>query len=146
MSAAHDVLTSRNWAGAPLADLVRRALDPHCAHPDCYTATGPDIDLPPQTAVALSMALHELCTNAIKHGSLSAGNGSVDVAWSREDGDRLSLTWTERGGPPVSPPTRRGFGVQMLERALAHEFNGSVNLDFAPEGLKCRIVGPLQSG
>ncbi|MBI2260069.1 MAG: PAS domain S-box protein [Caulobacterales bacterium] len=144
MSAAHDVLTSRNWVGAPLTDLVRRALDPHCAHPDCYTATGPDIDLPPQTAVALSMALHELCTNAIKHGSLSAaGTGSVDVAWTCED-DRLSLTWTERGGPPVSPPTRRGFGVQMLERALAHEFHGSVTLDFAPEGLRCHIAGPLK--
>ena len=144
MSAAHDVLTSRNWAGAPIADLVRRALDPHCSGPDRYTASGPDIDLPPQTAVALSMALHELCTNAVKHGSLSTPGGSVEVVWSRDGEDRLSLTWIERGGPAVSPPTRRGFGVQMLERALAHEFNGTVTLDFAPAGLRCHIAGPLK--
>lgn len=144
MSAAHDVLTARSWEGAQLGELVKKALDPLCVLPGRYTATGPDVDLPARPAVALSMALHELCTNAIKHGSLSVPAGKIDVSW-RYEAEQLSLTWREHGGPPVSPPVRRGFGMQMLKRALTHEFGGSVTLDFEPEGLRCHIVGRLAS-
>jgi two-component sensor histidine kinase len=93
------------------------------------------------------MALHELATNATKYGALSVPSGRVDLCWTLddggEDGDRFGLTWTERGGPTVSLPTRRGFGTRMIEQALAHEFNGEVRQDWAPEGLVCILAGRL---
>jgi two-component sensor histidine kinase len=90
------------------------------------------------------MAVHELCTNAVKYGALSNDAGRVEVVWRIEDG-RLRLTWRERGGPPVFPPTRRGFGSRLLEAGLAAELGGSVELAFEPEGLVCRIDAPLSA-
>lgn len=101
--------------------------------------------LKPRTAISLGMAFHELTTNAAKHGALSKDGGSVELAWDwvRAVDNQLRIRWTERGGPEVAPPTRSGFGRLLLERGLAHELRGKVQLDFAREGLKCTIVFPL---
>jgi two-component sensor histidine kinase len=92
--------------------------------------------------------LHELCTNAVKYGALSNGNGRVAVHWTFEPADAplLRITWTETGGPPVAAPTARGFGSKLIERALAAELGAPVAMDFRPEGLICVIVATLPSG
>lgn len=89
------------------------------------------------------MALHELCTNAMKYGALSNEAGRVDVEWSRSAGPRLRLAWRERGGPTVLPPQRRGFGSRLLERSLALDLDGEVQLSFELSGLVCLIDAPL---
>ena len=88
------------------------------------------------------MAMHELATNAVKYGALSNDKGRVDVAW-RIDAGQLRIEWRESGGPPVSPPTRRGFGSRLVERGLAGELGGSAVMHFNPEGLFCVINAPL---
>jgi two-component sensor histidine kinase len=99
------------------------------------------VRLTSKAALAMSMALHELCTNAAKYGALSVEAGKVKVAWSRDDG-RLAITWREVGGPSVSRPSRRGFGSRMIE-GLARDLEGAASLDFAPGGLICSIAAPL---
>ena len=89
------------------------------------------------------MALHELATNAVKYGALSVPEGRVDIAWSDDGDTRFRLVWIESGGPLVTPPTRRGFGVRMIERALASDLGGTVVIDFATEGLVCTIDAPI---
>lgn len=140
---AHGVLTAQHWAAADLHDVVWSALRPH-GGPDRerFTVEGPDVEVGPQCAVAFSMAVHELATNAIKYGALSAEAGRVDIAWRAAD-DRFRWQWRERGGPPVVAPERTGFGSRMIERALALQLAGKVAIDYAPSGLVCTIDAPL---
>jgi two-component sensor histidine kinase len=94
------------------------------------------------------MALHELCTNAVKYGALSRSGGHVRILWDEgngENGPRLRMYWEERGGPPVAPPSRKGFGTRLIERGLARELGGEVMLDYRPEGLACTIDLPLRA-
>jgi two-component sensor histidine kinase len=93
--------------------------------------------------------LHELATNAAKHGALSTPEGRVEVAWGLEAagpasaaGLELRLRWRERGGPPVAPPARRGFGRTLVEQGWRHELGGKVSLDFRPDGLACELAAP----
>jgi two-component sensor histidine kinase len=88
------------------------------------------------------MAVHELCTNAIKYGALSAETGHVDIDWSAAN-ERFYWQWCERGGPPVATPDRTGFGSRMIERALALQLSGKVTIDYRPSGLVCTIDAPL---
>ena len=89
------------------------------------------------------MALHELATNAVKYGALSNGSGQVLVSWQREGNERLAFCWRERGGPPVCPPNRKGFGSRLIERAFAAQA-GQAHFDFNPEGIVCSVnVGLL---
>jgi PAS domain S-box-containing protein len=144
LAQAHDLLTAGKWAGAPLSEVVDRALAPWCSAR--IEAGGPDVWLDPQQALSISMALHELATNAAKYGSLSRPTGKVIIGWTREPrgaGDVVRLHWSERGGPVVTPPLRRGFGSRLLERGLGRELQGSVALDFLPEGASCEITFPL---
>ncbi|MEA3064776.1 MAG: hypothetical protein QOJ27_1222 [Sphingomonadales bacterium] len=136
LAAAHDLLTRRNWEGAELRDLVVAVVAAHCR--ERLEIEGPPLRLSPKLAVTLALALHELCTNAFKYGALSEPGGRVSVTWRRE-GDGLALRWQECGGPSVAPPSRRGFGTRMIERALASEAGGRAGLDFRPEGLICEI-------
>lgn len=139
---AHNVLTDQNWASAKLIDIVSSALKPHIP-PDRnpFTLEGPDMLLRPASAVALSLAIHELCTNAIKYGSLSSDSGAVRINWSLTQ-ERFHLTWREIGGPAVSKPSRRGFRSTMIERALASQLRGHVEIGYPPEGLICTIDAP----
>jgi two-component sensor histidine kinase len=88
------------------------------------------------------MAVHELCTNAVKHGALSVKTGRIDIAW-RVAGDCFHFTWRERGGPAVRTPTRRGFGTRVIEAGFRDQLRGSVTLSFAPSGLVCEVAAPL---
>lgn len=140
LSRAHDLLTAQNWEAASLLETVQAAAGLHGA--ERFDIAGPDLRLTPKAILALSMALHELAVNAVKYGALSQPGGRVAIAWEAQDGV-LELSWAEQGGPPVSPPARRGFGSRLLERGLAGELGGSVTLAFDPAGVVCRIAAPL---
>lgn len=149
LSNTHNVLTCENWESASLRSVVESALAPHAlAEIDTarFDLVGPDTRLHPKVAVTLAMALHELMTNAAKYGALSVPEGRVSVHWAllpMNDGERLDLTWTETGGPPVETPSRRGFGTRLIERQLPMEFDGSAEINFSPEGVVCRLAIPL---
>ena len=139
LAAAHDLLTREQWEGVTLAELIRAATAPHRG--DRVDAHGAAVTLTPRAAVAIAMALHELGTNAVKYGALSVPDGHVEIAWTLDDA-RLRIDWRERDGPPVAVPQRRGFGVKMIERALASDLGGSVTMDFANTGVTCAIDAP----
>lgn len=147
LSRAHDVLTRENWEGAYLREVVHKALEPFQAERgDRFDVSGSDIRLPPRIALALAMALQELGTNAVKYGALSSEDGRIAIDWTvadESDGPRLLMTWRENDGPPVVTPEYRGFGTRLIERNLAQELNGSVEIDFAPKGVICTINAPL---
>ncbi len=140
LAGAHDLLTDRSWAGADLADLAARAVAPFVSGQ--IALVGPSVDVPPGQALALSLALHELATNAAKYGALSRPEGRVELRWQVQAG-RLNLSWRESGGPPVVPPTRQGFGSRLIEHALSRDLDGKTRLEFAPEGVRCSIMAAL---
>ena len=146
LAAAHEVLTGRDWESAPLHELVERTLFGCGAEEGRFEVAGPELWLPARSTVAFTLALHELCTNAIKYGAFSAPSGKVAVTWEvvrANQQERLRFEWREIGGPPVRPPQTRGFGSRMIEDALARELRGSVELKFLPDGLHCIIDAPL---
>ncbi len=112
---------------------------------DRFRVSGPSLRLVPRAAVAISMALHELATNAIRYGALSVPAGEVEIHWEVVAGatPQLRLSWMERGGPPVGPPARRGFGTRLVERSLAHDIRGTARISFDPGGVACHIEAPL---
>ncbi|BDU16479.1 sensor histidine kinase [Lysobacter auxotrophicus] len=147
LSDAHDILTRENWQGADMVDIVEAAAG-LCQQyvGERFDIAGSTVILEPRRAVAMAMALHELCTNAIKHGALSAPTGRVAIHWSFDvDRSAVQLTWKETGGPPVSPPTQRGFGSTLLQRGLKHDLGGDARLTFEPDGLRCDIVIPFET-
>jgi PAS domain S-box-containing protein len=145
LSQAHDILTRENWQGAGVEEVVRGAAAPcQKGEGDRFDIEGPPIVLDPRRAVALAMALHELCTNAVKYGALSVPGGRVGIAWTRSrDGTALNLRWKERGGPPVQVPEQRGFGSILVERGLRHDLGGESRLVFETDGVSCEIVVPV---
>jgi PAS domain S-box-containing protein len=147
LAEAHDLLTRENWEGADLHEVAARVASLHGGEAR-FELSGPAIRLSPKTALSLSMALHELATNAMKYGALSAPDGRIRVTWdlAPEPGAaRLDLAWTERDGPPVTAPTSRGFGSRLIERGLAAELSGSATIDFHPDGVVCRIRALLDA-
>jgi two-component sensor histidine kinase len=139
LAAAHNLLTSRNWEAASISDVILGTLAPFSPQERCHVQ-GPEHRVPPETAVGLSLAVHELATNASKYGALSNESGSLSITWTIAD-DRFELLWLERGGPLVEPPSRSGFGTKMIKRTLAAEFKGEVELKFDQSGLVCRVAG-----
>jgi PAS domain S-box-containing protein len=146
LAASHDVLIGNHWQRAPLAALLRQQLNPFV---DVQGARvefdGPEVMLSADTAQALGLAVHELATNAVKYGALSAPAGRVRLAWHYDDGEagarRLLLEWIEQGGPAIAPPAQKGFGdvvIQEMARALSAE----VTMDFSPQGLHWGIAIP----
>ena len=127
---AYDVLTSETWDRASMQDIVGRAIEPF--QRARFLVQGPGVQLSADRSLKLTMVLHELATNAVKYGALSNASGSVSVAWQREDGNRLRLTWQETGGPPVAPPSHKGFGSTLIEHSL-----DGVSFEFAPTGVTC---------
>lgn len=143
LSGAHDLLTRHNWEGADLQDVVKRALAPFVHAPEArVTAAGPSVTLAPHQALAISMALHELATNAVKYGALGAEEGQVAIDWALSESG-WQLTWVESAGPEVRPPASRGFGSRLLERGLANDLQGTVELAFPPSGVRCVVTAPL---
>jgi PAS domain S-box-containing protein len=144
LARAHDVLTDARWSGARLEEIAAQAAEPYGA--DRFRIDGPPVILPPRTAIAMALAFHELATNAAKYGALSNADGEVELTWgitAEPDLRRLHLTWRETGGPPVAPPTRRGFGSRLIQRGLAAEFVGEVRMDFQSAGLICQVDAAL---
>ncbi|WP_334163623.1 CHASE domain-containing protein [Phenylobacterium sp.] len=149
LSETHNLLTRDHWRGAGLRELVEVELAPYAGARNRIDVTGEEVWLAPDTALALGMALHELATNALKYGALSGEEGRVEIAWTlrQQDGsDWLKLVWEERGGPPVTPPSRRGFGSRLIETGLRRQLRGHVDLAFRPQGVCCTIDLPLEAG
>lgn len=146
LSCSHDLLTRENWESAELRDVVVEALAPFRANwreesrenAQRFHISGPETRLRPKPALALGMAFHELLTNAVKYGALSNETGSIGITWANHDG-LLKIRWIEKGGPPVKPPSRKGFGSRLIERGLARDLNGTVSLRYDPAGVVCDI-------
>jgi len=147
LSRAHELLTRGEWGDARLDEVAAQVLEPFGGVDGTrIRASGPVINLAPETAVAMHMTLHELAVNAGKYGALSAPTGQVDIAWSVDMGAPrrvLEFSWTESGGPAPSTDPQPGFGVRLIERALGRELGGEAGLTFAPEGLRFRLSAPL---
>lgn len=150
LSRSHNLLTREGWHSAGLLDIVKAAMEPFGVadgHRERFVITGPDVRFPPNAALALGIAFHELATNAVKYGAFSNKEGCVTIAWNVEparDGERVVLCWREINGPPVAPPSRKGFGSRIIERGLAYELGGTVNLDYRPDGVVCTIDIPAR--
>ena len=141
LGAAQDVLVRRDHDDADIHDVAQAALAPHMIA-GRLTVDGPPLTLEPQRVLGLTLGLHELATNAAKHGALSQDGGRVDLRWSH-DGGAFRLQWTERGGPTVEPPASSGFGTQILTRVVGGYFDGDSTVDYDPAGITFRIEGTL---
>ena len=142
LSGVHNVLTSANWEGARLEELLRLELGPYGAARS--SLEGPAVRLSAQEALTLALVTHELATNAARYGALSVPEGRVAVAWSQTRDDvgarRLTLDWRETGGPTVVAPTRQGFGSRLIQRSIQVDMKGETTMAFEPDGLRCRIA------
>ena len=148
LSKAHDQLTMHHWENADLRDLLSGSLAPY-AGAGRVILRGEDLVLRPRAVLTLAMAVHELTTNAAKYGALSIPGGRIEIQWQpvRIDDNRqvLRIEWLEKGGPSVAEPDQRGFGTKLIEGSIAAELGGKALLSFAPEGLRCEFVVPLES-
>ncbi len=145
LSSGHDLLTRDAWDSAKLTDIVELLFTMHGRKR--FEIDGPDVRLSPKSTFALTLALHELATNAAKYGALSVACGQIFITWSIEHGDRprMILRWRERNGPPVSQPSRKGFGSELIDRVLAFELAGEVRTTYDPAGVICEIIAPLSA-
>lgn len=136
LSKAHDLLTSDKWDHASLHTVVNAALEPF--QQQRFTLEGPDASLNASKSLQMTLALHELATNAVKYGALSNATGRIHLAWELVDIGRLKFSWEERGGPPITPPKQKGFGSILIE----HTFEGA-RFEYAPQGFACTFEIPL---
>ncbi len=146
LSATHDLLSQRDWKDAPVRDVVMAELAPYLDGSDSNVEVdGPTTALGPNDAMSLGLALHELATNAAKYGALSVPQGRVSVTWRLLTPEICEVHWREIGGPAVTPPTRRGFGLDLIEKIVSHELRAPVDLRFDPEGVTCVLQVPVRT-
>jgi PAS domain S-box-containing protein len=147
LSKAHDRLTRNRWEGANLTEIVAEEFSLVAASTEQLIAIGPDVMLPTRASLSLSLALHELATNAIKYGALSVPSGRVELRWNVERKgpfpSRVKLDWTERGGPTVKAPESEGFGSRLL-RVTAKELGGEMEIEFERDGFRWALAFDLQ--
>jgi len=148
LSKAHDVLTNEQWSGADLGEIAAQAAAPFRLGlgEGRIVMRGPPVRVEPKTAIAMALALHELATNAVKYGALSGEEGRIDFSWrvsGRGASRELKAVWREIDGPRVTPPTRAGFGTRLIERGLAADLNGEVNITYPVDGVVCTIRARL---
>ncbi len=145
LSATHDLLTQSEWNTTPVEAVVDAELAPYAQGNDTMIdRSGPDVELAPNDALSLGMALHELATNAAKYGALSTQGGCVSIKWDLVEDNLARLNWVETGGPPVAQARSRGFGTDLIEKIVAHELRHPVNLTFAPSGVTCTLLVPVR--
>jgi PAS domain S-box-containing protein len=146
LARTHDLLFESHWQGAELRSLAD-GLRPFAGErSEAIEVDGAPVALNDRQALSFSLVLHELATNAAKYGALSVPEGRVRLSWQIEhtdEGRRLHLRWEERGGPPVTPPPRGGFGTELIRRAFSFELDGTADLAFEPEGLRLEATVPL---
>lgn len=136
LSGAYDAMLSRDSRDGRIGDVILRAVAPHDdPEHSRFHMSGPDLSLPPGAALAMSLVIHELSTNAAKYGALMHDNGHVNIQWHVHDG-RVALSWSEFDGPPVEPPTAEGFGSLLIKRAFSQEFEPETSFVFDRDGLK----------
>ena len=136
------LLVKSRWAGATLHSLVTQELSPYCQANDPRTLIdGPNVLLEPGVAQSIAAALHEMATNAAKHGALSVPGGHIKIAW-RDSPDGFVLNWSEMNGPPVVAPKRQGFGMSLMETMIQGQLKGTLRFDWQPDGFKCEISLP----
>lgn len=150
LSKAHDQLTQHHWESADLRDLLSGSFAPYPgAVPGRVSLRGEDIVLRPRAVLTLAMAVHELVTNAVKYGALSVPGGRIEIRWQpveEPEGRKfLRIDWVEEGGPTVVEPQQRGFGSKLIEGSIAAELGGRARLTYAPEGLRCEMMIPLEA-
>ena len=138
------MLSGETWQAARLGDLIEGQVTIGAIDGERFHWNGPEVDLRPEPALHLALVLHELVTNAHKYGALSAPTGRVELEW-RLTNDQLVLDWRERGGPPVAPPSRRGFGTALIERSLRSD-GGSAQPHYGAEGMGWTLTLPYASG
>ena len=145
MAKAHSLLSESRWEGVSILRLMHEELDPYTKGENFITLRGPEIVLTPKSALSLSLAIHELATNASKFGALRVASGRVTVEWSRSGDGGIHLAWREADGPTVIPPNRRGFGSTLIERALGMETGGHADIEYLPTGVVCQVSLPASS-
>lgn len=145
LSATHDLLTQSDWSTTPIGAVVAAELAPYAqSERGVLNIEGPMVELAPNDALSLGLALHELATNAAKFGALSTPGGRVSVRWKRVRDDLAQVDWAESDGPEVAPMRPRGFGTDLIEKIVAHELKHPVDLVFAPEGVRCSLKVPVR--
>ncbi|KLE31073.1 CHASE domain-containing protein [Aurantiacibacter gangjinensis] len=145
LSATHDLLTQSDWGSTPVKSVLDAELLPYAHKADhSVSLQGPEVELAPNDALSLGLAVHELATNAAKYGALSQPGGQVSVDWKMVSDKLVRVEWLERGGPPVKQDRKRGFGTDLIERIVAHELRHPVELDFEPEGVRCVLLIPVR--
>jgi two-component sensor histidine kinase len=142
----HEIVGCRRGGSIAIADLLKQSMGPYCAKLGQVRASGPDVDLQPELALALHLIFHELALNASKYGALTSPAGCVTVGWDLHTtggaNPKLAVVWTERGGPAVIYPQHHGFGSRVITRAL--QGYGKVQLDFHPAGVACYMLIDLE--
>ena len=141
LAASQDLLVCNDWQGVEIEDLVRAQLAPFANLIGHIAMYGPKLRLNAAAAQAVGLALHELATNAVKYGALSMDTGRADIGWGTDCG-AFRMSWTEREGPPVSAPQRRGFGTTVMKTMTERSLDGAVDLDYAPSGMTWRLTCP----
>jgi two-component sensor histidine kinase len=143
---AHDLLLQARWANADLSNTIRGATEPYDGEgAGRFSISGPDIKITSGAVIALAMTVNELCTNTTKFGALSVPAGSIDIAWKvDEEKQRLELTWSEKGGPSVSAPSRHTFGTRLIG-SLGQQLKGEVQLAYEPTGFVYTMNVPMTS-
>lgn len=139
LSAATDVITRTDWSNGSVRKVVGEVVGPYRDEADDkFVIAGSDVAAPSKVVVGIGMAVHELCTNALKYGALSSSTGKVSLSWAENDG-WLDMEWLETGGPPVEASPAAGFGTRLLRKGIFEGAAGSVDLQFLPNGVVCHI-------
>jgi two-component sensor histidine kinase len=146
LSRTHNLLNETHWEGASLRTILETELGPYMTLPPRVKMSGPDLHLAPKSAVVLGMAFHELATNAVKYGALSAASGRVKVDWTVDgwgDGAVLTVNWFELDGPLLETQPNPGFGSRLLRQTITRELAGQLDMRFEREGVRCTMSIPI---
>lgn len=145
LAKTHTLFATNRWTTSTLREVIAQQLEPYTRQRTALpTIDGPRLLVNPKQALTLSLVFHELAANAAKYGALSVPAGQVEIRWVIDPERNLRLTWQESGGPRVAPPSRQGFGSQLIEFNVAHEFGGNAVLEYRSDGVKCLLAIPLR--